>query len=76
MIARRDTGPFRAVLFDFDGTLTRPEALDFPELRRLLSCPSGEPILEHIQALPTEGERKKAWGILDAFELAAARASV
>jgi len=76
MIARRDTGPFRAVLFDFDGTLTRPEALDFPELRRLLSCPSGEPILEHIQALPTEGEREKAWGILDAFELAAARASV
>jgi len=63
-------------LFDFDGTLTRPEALDFGELRRLLSCPVGQPILEHIQAIPTEGEREKAWGILDAFELAAARASV
>jgi hydrogenase expression/formation protein HypE len=67
---------FRAVLFDFDGTLTRPEALDFAELRRLLSCPAGEPILEHIQALPSEGERAAAWEILDAFELAAARASV
>ena len=67
---------FRAVLFDFDGTLTRPEALDFGELRRLLSCPVGQPILEHIQALATEEERQKAWQILDAFELAAARASV
>ncbi|MGA2766572.1 MAG: HAD family hydrolase [Spirochaetia bacterium] len=67
---------FRAVLFDFDGTLTRPEALDFGELRRLLSCPLGEPILEHIQGLPTESERQRAWEILDAFELAAARASV
>jgi len=67
---------FRAVLFDFDGTLTRPEALDFGELRRLLSCPPGEPILEHIQALPTEEERQRSWEILDAFELAAARASV
>jgi hydrogenase expression/formation protein HypE len=67
---------FHAVLFDFDGTLTRPEALDFGELRRLLSCPVGQPILEHIQALPAEEERRKAWGILDAFELAAARASV
>ncbi len=67
---------FRAVLFDFDGTLTRPEALDFAELRRLLSCPTGEPILEHIESLPVEKDREKAWKILDAFELAAARASV
>ena len=67
---------FRAVLFDFDGTLTRPEALDFGKLRKLLSCPVGQPILEHIQALPTEEERQKAWQILDDFELAAARASV
>jgi HAD superfamily hydrolase (TIGR01509 family) len=67
---------FLAVLFDFDGTLTKPEALDFAELRRLLACPPGEPILEHIQSLPTESERRKAWETLDAFELAAARASV
>jgi len=71
-----DAVPFRAVLFDFDGTLTRPEALDFTELRRLLSCPLGEPILEHIQGLPAESDRRRAWEILDAFELAAARASV
>jgi len=67
---------FRAVLFDFDGTLTRPEALDFARLRSLLSCPTGQPILEHIEALPSEAERQKAWRILDEFELAAARASV
>ncbi len=71
-----DSTMFRAVLFDFDGTLTRPEALDFAELRRLLACPLGEPILEHIHGLPTESERRKAWEILDSFELAAARASV
>ena len=65
----------RAVLFDFDGTLTKPEALDFGELRRLLSCPAGQPILEHIEALQSETERQDAWRILDAFELAAARAS-
>jgi hydrogenase expression/formation protein HypE len=69
-------GIFRAVLFDFDGTLTRPEALDFAELRRLLSCPAGQPILEHIEALESGSERQKAWRILDEFELAAARASV
>ncbi len=67
---------FRAVLFDFDGTLTKPEALDFAELRKLLSCPAGQPILEYIQALPTAREREKARRILDDFELAAARASV
>jgi HAD superfamily hydrolase (TIGR01509 family) len=68
--------PFRAVLFDFDGTLTRPEALDFGELRRLLSCPTGQPILEFIETIPRGKNRRKAWEILDAFELAAARASV
>jgi HAD superfamily hydrolase (TIGR01509 family) len=66
----------RAVLFDFDGTLTRPEAIDFAELRRALSCPPGAAILEYIEALPSEEARREAWRILDEFELAAARASV
>jgi HAD superfamily hydrolase (TIGR01509 family) len=66
----------RAVLFDFDGTLTRPEAIDFGVIRRLLGCPPQTFILEFIQALPTEDERREALRILDEFELAAARASV
>ena len=67
---------FRAVLFDFDGTLTHPDALDFPALRAALGCPPGTLILEYIDALPTEAERVGKRNILAAFELAAARASV
>ncbi len=66
----------RAVLFDFDGTLTRPDSLDFGALRRALGCPPSAMILEYIEALPGQEERTKAHGILSAFELAAARASV
>ena len=66
----------RAVLFDFDGTLTKPEAIDFSVLRQLLGCPPQSYILEFIQTLPTEGERREAQRILEEFELLAARASV
>lgn len=64
------------MLFDFDGTLTKPEALDFARLRSLLGCPDGHPILEYIESIEPEPERLKAHRILDEFELAAARASV
>jgi hydrogenase expression/formation protein HypE len=67
---------YRAVLFDFDGTLTRPGAIDFAELRRLLACPAGTPILEYIEGLGDPGARRQAHRILDGYELAAARASV
>jgi hydrogenase expression/formation protein HypE len=71
------SGPMiRAVLFDFDGTLTRPEAIDFPALRALLDVPSGTPILEHIQTLPSADEQARRLRILEDFEAAAARASV
>ncbi len=66
----------RAVLFDFDGTLTRPEAIDFPALRALLEVPSGTPILEYIEALPSAEDRARRLRILEDFEAAAARASV
>jgi HAD superfamily hydrolase (TIGR01509 family) len=69
-------GPFLAVLFDFDGTLTHPDALDFPALRNAIGCPPGTLILEYIEALPTERERARKRKILADFELAAARASV
>jgi HAD superfamily hydrolase (TIGR01509 family) len=66
----------RAVLFDFDGTLTRPEAIDFDVLRQLIGCPPQSFILEFIQTLPSEEERRDAQRILEEFELTAARASV
>ena len=66
----------RAVLFDFDGTLTRPEAIDFAVLRSLLGCPKGTAILEFIESLESETARREASRMLEDFELAAARASV
>lgn len=70
------TPSFRAVLFDFDGTLTRPDALDFAAVRNAMGCPLTSPILEFIESLATEEERGKARRILDEFEQKAARASV
>lgn len=35
-------GVVKAVLFDMDGTLTRPNQIDFGEIRRQLSIPPGE----------------------------------
>ena len=42
----------RAVVFDFDGTLTRPGALDFPGIKREVGCPPDSFLLEWIEALP------------------------
>jgi hydrogenase expression/formation protein HypE len=67
---------YLAVLFDFDGTLTNPGALDFPALRQALGCPPGTLILEYIDALPSLDLRAEKRRILDEFETAAARASV
>jgi HAD superfamily hydrolase (TIGR01509 family) len=67
---------FRAILFDFDGTLTRPEAIDFVALRALIQVPAGTPILEFIQGLPSAEERAGRLKILEDFEAAAARKSV
>jgi hydrogenase expression/formation protein HypE len=65
-----------AVLFDFDGTLTRPDAIDFTALRAGIGVPPGVPILEHIEKLPTAGERESVHRLLLQWEEAAARASV
>jgi len=65
----------RAVLFDFDGTLTRPGALDFAAIRRAIGCPQGMPILEFIETLDGDGAKRAALGTLDEMELEAARRS-
>ena len=44
----------KAVLFDFDGTLTEPGSLDFLLLKETMGCPPYSPILEFIEDLPTE----------------------
>ncbi len=67
--------PFRlrAVLFDFDGTLTRPDALDFAAFKHEIGCPPGDFVLEWIQALPSGRRRDDAFAALERFELAGAR---
>jgi HAD superfamily hydrolase (TIGR01549 family) len=62
----------RAVIFDMDGTLTRP-TLDFPAIRAAIGIP--EPLLENMLALPAGAERDRAFSILDRFEEEAAEAS-
>ncbi|MEN8689774.1 MAG: HAD-IA family hydrolase [Desulfobacterales bacterium] len=61
-----------AVLFDFDGTLTRPESLDLNVIKRRIGCPADSYLLEYIETLPSADERQKALEAVDQFELAAA----
>ena len=65
----------RAVLFDFDGTLTEPGSLDFGVIRDAVGCPKGRPVLEFINSMASQAERAEAFKILDAFEAEAARQS-
>ena len=64
-----------AVIFDFDGTLTRPGALDFPALKRALGCPVDRPVLEFIEGMTDAEQRLEAHAALDRFEADAAALS-
>ena len=66
----------RAVFFDFDGTLTSPGALDFPEIKQAIGCPDENPILEFIDSLGHEKEKLSARRILDSYEIEAAASSL
>ena len=68
---RMKTKSFRitAVLFDFDGTLTKPEALDFPAFKKSIGCPKDQPVLEFIEALTDPEDRNRAFAELDRFEM-------
>jgi HAD superfamily hydrolase (TIGR01509 family) len=69
--------PFRlrAVLFDFDGTLTIPGQLDFAAIKREVACPPDQLVLEWIEALPAGSQRDQALAALARFELAGAATS-
>lgn len=62
----------KAVLFDFDGTLTKPGALNFPLLKETIGCPADVPILEFIEDLPSSSQRTEALEHLERFEKEAA----
>lgn len=66
----------KAVLFDFDGTLSRPDAIDFLKIKRDLNCPLKRPILEFIETLPTAQQQQSAFSILEQYEAESAAVSV
>lgn len=66
----------KAVFFDFDGTLTKPGALDFSIIRRRIGCPDGQPILEFIEKTSNLIQREEMTRKLDEFEAEAAARSV
>jgi HAD superfamily hydrolase (TIGR01549 family) len=63
------------ILFDFDGTLTKPGAVDYQFIRKVLDCPVDKPILEHILSFPVQ-QRLQALRELDDFEFDGAIRSV
>lgn len=65
----------RAVLFDFDGTLTLPGSIDFAGIKKAIGCPGDEPILEFIENRPSVADQRRAWLVLEQFENEAARHS-
>ncbi len=69
-------GPFRisAVVFDFDGTLTKPGAIDFAAIHKAVGCPRGVGLLEFLDAIADPAERLSKQAVLvDAEMQAAAR---
>jgi len=64
--------PVRLVVFDMDGTITRPH-LDFRRIRAEIGIP--EPLLENMMALPPGPERERAFAILERHEDDAAEKS-
>jgi hydrogenase expression/formation protein HypE len=64
----------QGVLFDFDGTLTEPGAIDFPAIKEEMGCPPDETILEYLEIQPA-GRRAELMKILVQKEAAAAEAS-
>lgn len=65
----------KGVLFDFDGTLTKPGAIDFLAIKREIGCPHDVAILEYIKVQPPS-KRALLTEILEGHEANAARSSV
>jgi hydrogenase expression/formation protein HypE len=70
-----DEKRIKGVLFDFDGTLTLPGALDFPAIRREMNCPPDIPILEWLETVPAE-RKPPLMEILESAEEKAAEESL
>jgi len=65
----------KAILFDFDGTLTLPGALDFNAIKRSIACPPEMAILEYIDTIDEPARKANVNMILDRAEEEAASKS-
>ncbi|MBW2610034.1 MAG: HAD family hydrolase [Deltaproteobacteria bacterium] len=74
-IKRNGQRPIKGVLFDFDGTLTYPGALDFNAIRREMGCPEDRPILEYLETQEPV-RRSELLKILESKEEKAAERSI
>lgn len=64
---------YRAIIFDLDGTVTKP-VIDFPAMKRELGIRPDQFILEHIDSLQGE-DLEQANRILEKYELKAANSA-
>ena len=62
----------KAVLFDFDDTLTVPGRIDYALIRKEIGCPRDESILDYLKGIGDPEARRNASAILDKYEMAAA----
>ena len=62
----------KAVLFDFDGTLTKPGSIDFNFIKRAIGCPTESFILEFIESLEDHVQKEKTISALENLENKAA----
>ncbi len=65
----------RMVLFDFDGTLTKPGALDFDRIKAAIGCPNEIPVLENMGSITDPIRRREVSRLLDEFEMEGAEIS-
>jgi hydrogenase expression/formation protein HypE len=65
----------KGVLFDFDGTLTQPGAIDFRGIKEEIECPHDMAILEYIKLQPPK-KQVVLTEILEGHEAEAARLSI
>jgi hydrogenase expression/formation protein HypE len=70
----RDGRPFRiaAVVFDFDGTLTKPGGIDFAAVHEAVGCPQGTGLLEFLDGISDPEVRSRKEAILMDAEMEAA----
>lgn len=50
----------KGIIFDMDGTLTKPQTWMFGEMRNQLNVPNGIDILTHLDSLPTIKDKEEA----------------